>query len=464
MLLEDRDKWREVDHGDDYPPLSTRQKQALIRDFAYRMLRNGESDVSIHEADGAFNSRLDAFDLPAGTTGLLIRRLFVERTNLLRELVPGRVDFAHRTFQEFLAAEAIARGHEIDFLLQKVGDDQWRETIVLAAGLCELGEVAQLLRGLLMGGAKLSKNERKEELATRRTQGQALAIACLETCVELPRALRQEVLSQAKALFSPQTDEVARGVAAAGDLAVPYLVAHADYSEHEAARCVDALAYIGSEAALAVLESYAADTRILVNNALGRAWERFDRHEYARRVLTRVSRLSFTHHLASELLPLQALTQLTDLAITNTPVSDLTPLQVLGKLTRLSVARTQVSDLAPLRVFVGLTHLSLDSTPVNDLTPLQALTSLTELGIERTQVSDLTPLQKLAGLPHIHLERAPVSYLSVTGSRIRNWGNLRGRPGLQIKDVSLGGIVGQLIIQAARGPIRAQGPEKPWGG
>lgn len=479
MLIEDRDKWREVSYGNEYALLTTRQKLALIRDFAYRMMRNGESDLSFAEADGAFDSRLDDFDLQPGTTGEQIRRLFVERAHLLREPVGGRLDFAHRTFQEFLAAQAIARGREMDFLLQKIDDDQWRETIVLAAGLFEPGEVTQLLRSLLVGGAKPAKKERREETAMRRAKGQALALACLETCVELPRAVRQEVLSQAEALFPPQSDEVARGIAAAGDLAVPYLQANPRHSEQEAARCIDALAYIGSETALAMIEMYATDTRSQVSEAIGRAWGRFERQEYVRRVLarathlslsnahtsdlialqrlTKLSKLSIVNSQISDLAPLQQLTNLVELSIVHAPVSDLAPLRKLTALAYLNIERTQASDLAPLRGLCALVELRLGGTPVSDLRPLQGHPVLSRLGIERTRVNDLTPLRTLASLTELKMGLAlaadlsplmgctRLKYLSVTGSRIRDWGELHDHQGLQIVDVSLGSLLKTIV-------------------
>ncbi|NEQ44955.1 MAG: hypothetical protein F6K00_15905 [Leptolyngbya sp. SIOISBB] len=40
--------------------------------------------------------------LPELVTGAHIRSLFVDRAALLREPIVGPIDFAHRTFQEYL--------------------------------------------------------------------------------------------------------------------------------------------------------------------------------------------------------------------------------------------------------------------------------------------------------------------------------------------------------------------------
>ena len=59
----------------------------------------------------------------------------MERSGLLREPAAGRVDFVHRTFQEYLAAKAAVDNDEIGLLVTNAHDDQWREVVVMAAGM-----------------------------------------------------------------------------------------------------------------------------------------------------------------------------------------------------------------------------------------------------------------------------------------------------------------------------------------
>ena len=77
-------------------------------------------------------------------TGEQVRRFFVERTSLLREPVSQRVDFPHRTFQEYLAALAAVDASDFGLLKSKAKDDQWRETIILAAGEARPKEHARI--------------------------------------------------------------------------------------------------------------------------------------------------------------------------------------------------------------------------------------------------------------------------------------------------------------------------------
>jgi predicted NACHT family NTPase len=105
MLLERRDIERHVELRD-YPHLNYRQKRVLLQDFAYWLLTNGWSGVTLSRADERLAVRLINMEgLSKEVTGSGIRRLFVERSDILREPVPGHIDFTHRTFQEFLSSQ-----------------------------------------------------------------------------------------------------------------------------------------------------------------------------------------------------------------------------------------------------------------------------------------------------------------------------------------------------------------------
>ncbi len=72
-------------------------------------------------------------DLPAKAHLLL--KTIIERSGLFRELEDGGLQFAHHTFQEYLAARDItSRDDFIEFVLGKLGNLWWEEVIRLAAG------------------------------------------------------------------------------------------------------------------------------------------------------------------------------------------------------------------------------------------------------------------------------------------------------------------------------------------
>ena len=483
MMLERRDKGREVKHGEEYPDLLYGQKLSLIRDFAYRMLRGGESDIGAEDAADAFAThQADRLGMGREVTGAKILKLFVERTGLLREVLPGRIDFAHRTFQEYLAARAIVHTGEISFLLKQIEDDQWHETILLAAGLANRQQAEKLLKGLLAGGSRVArrKSESEEAAAERRAKGQTLALACLETCDDISREMRQEIVAQAQALFPPSNTQVANAIAAAGDLAVPYLVASPLHTEAQAGLCVYTLGQIGSPAALAALVGYTHDERSQVILQLSSSWERFERREYRTHVIARMKELKLSTPLQQEdlvhlttltslslngsaindLVLLQTLTNLTELSLVGTAVNDLVPLQILTNLTKLTLDGPAVSDLVFLQALTGLTHLAFSNIRVIDFTPLQYLTNLTTLFFTNSRVSDLAPLQHLTNLTTLFLGGTAVSdfthlqhltnlkYLNLIGAAVSNFPLLQTLTNLTTLDLSYTAVSNLTLIQA----------------
>ena len=422
LLLERRDKERHVDLTD-YPVLNYRQKRLLLEDLAYWMIKNNWSQVALELVDERFERKLK--DMPGivpGISGSGVRRLFVERSGIIREPVVEQIDFTHRTFEEFLAAEAAVDEMDIGLLIRNADNDQWREVIILATGLANRQLREKLIKGLITRG-----DEEKEH----RYQFHLLAVSCLETSLELSQEIKAEVEQRLRLLVPPKNMTDAKALATS-DLAVTYLARKKSYPASTTAACIRTLALLGGDTALEVLEGYANDSRSTVLNELLRAWDYFDRETFARRVLSHTMQyhsflklsnpptLDGINYLVSltsleienclqisDLSPLAGLTQLTELHLySSLQVSDLSPLAGLTQLTELLLTLgSQVSDLSPLAGLTQLTELLLTGDlQVSDLSPLAGLTQLTELLLTLgSQVSDLSPLAGLTQLTELLL-------------------------------------------------------------
>jgi hypothetical protein len=417
MLLERRDLEQHIPLND-YPSLSYRQKCVLLEDLAYWLIRNGWSEIKTTEADERFQVKLQ--NLPEehqGISGTKIRRLFVERTGMLREPVDGRLDFTHRTFQEYLAAKAALDQGDIGVLVNNATDDQWREIIILACGRALTPDREKLLTQLL---------ERGDTEKEQQYQLHLLAVSCLETAPELGQELRAAVQQRLVQLVPPKKVADAKALAAAGDLAVPYLAQGLKYSATVTVACARALTLIGTEAALQLLETYTHDTRPSVKAEMLRAWDSFDPADYDKRIVSRIypgTKISlsssprksilrlFTRFTEldlsgcwqfSDLRPLAGLTQLTALDLsTRDGIDDLRPLAGLTRLASLDLGGCwQVTDLAPLAGLTQLTSLNLSGcVQITDLAPLAGLTQLTSLNLSGcVKTIDLAPLAGLTGL------------------------------------------------------------------
>ncbi len=354
LLLERRDKERRVDLTD-YPALSYRQKRVLLEDVAYWMIKNDWSEVSLELVDERFERKLKEMQsIMQDISSSGVRRLFVERSGIIREPVVGQIDFTHRTFEEFLAAKAAIDEMDIGLLKLNAHNDQWREVIILASGLA----TKQMREEIIMGLIKRGDEEKK-----LRYRLHLLAVSCLETSIVLSQEVKAEVEQRLKYLVPPQNMTDAKALASANELAVKYLAKKGTYPATTTAASIRTLALIGGETALEMLEGYAKDKRSTVIHELLRAWDSFDREDFARRVLSRTY-LNRAELILSNSLPtfsgLQYFTNLTKLNLPNTQASDLSPLANLTQLTSLTLQGTQASDLSPLANLTQLTSLDLD--------------------------------------------------------------------------------------------------------
>ncbi len=433
MLLERRDSGRKIKLDMMHlAKLTKDQKLALIQSFAYWLMQNSRSDVERERVDAHFDRRLEYMSLPEEVAGAQIRALFVERAGLLREPIIGRIDFAHRTFQEFLAAQAALNEDSIGVLLQHADDDQWREAIIVTAGLARPRERAELLKGLLQLG---------QEMLERQHYLHLLAVACLETTVEISPDVRAQVIEQARTLLPPQNSDEARVIAKAGNAIVPLLEPNPSYSDQEAAWCVEALAQIGSTAAMNAIANYAktiveVDGNYELSEEIGRAWDAFERHDYAQTVLSnsmilRVPNLiswdGFEHlsHLTNlsllkasitNISPVSSLSNLTKLVVTYTSISDISPVSSLSNLTDLTLHGDSISDLSPVSTLSNLTKLVVTGDSISDISPISPLSNLTELLLSGDSISDISPISPLSNLTSLYLVRTSVSDISLVSS------------------------------------------------
>ena len=277
MLLERRDLERKV--KGDIVDLGRREKEILLRVFAWWLLNNGKSFAQRKDLEDLVAARLEGMPRVDATASEVVRHLLI-RSGLLRQPAEDRVDFIHRTFQEYLAAKEAVGTRSMGVLIGHAHLDQWQEVIILAAGLAEdLSMREELIEGLIQRGDEEEETRHRVHL---------LAVGCLETSAELSPGLAGRVNALLEELIPPKSMTEARAIASAGEVAVPLLGQQAEGSlAVTAAACVRALGLIGSESALSQLERFGPDQRVTVARELLRAWDEFPAEEYARRVLSR---------------------------------------------------------------------------------------------------------------------------------------------------------------------------------
>jgi hypothetical protein len=427
-LLERRDIERDIP-VDEPLTLSLPEKELLLRDIAYWLMQNAQTDAEKAAAINRLGEKLELMPhVRASATETLTYLL--ERSGILREPVEGRIDFIHRTFQEYLAAKQAVAGQDIGFLVKHAHEDNWREVIILAAGHAECRAREKLITGLLARGNKEPAHKHLMHL---------LAVACLETSNELSPEIAQQLRNALADLVPPSTMTEARALASAGELAVPLLAEHRRKTVPVCAACIRTLALIGGDAALETLAKFGGDRRITVGRELLRAWRFFEPEEYARTVLSNAPfpqglqlpelawlptvkhlrmlsslRINGQHTVVSEPVDLAELQGSED-SLTALDVRFLPAVkhwEAIGELGRLdSLQITYCADIERLdfvRTLRSLTLLALSGLPnLQDIGPMRSLKHLVSVWL--TDLPELTTLEPLkrSGTSVLHLWDCP---------------------------------------------------------
>ncbi|MFD5723203.1 NACHT domain-containing protein [Streptomyces sp. NPDC127036] len=405
-LVHDRDADRNVPSAVD-SKLSLGDKLVILRDLAWRLSDNNRSEIDLERAAEYVAAKLRAMRHLDGLDGEQVLEQLRHRSGILRSPAEGRMDFVHRTFQEYLAAKEAAEEDRIGNLVSRAHLDLWRETIIMAAGHANTRQREELLGGIL---------DRAEEEPQHARRLRLLAAACQETLPSVSDGLADR-LDEAVAKLLParrQTDPPA--LAAVGPSLLRWLPRSlGQLTEKAAEQTVRTVALIGGKESLELLAGYVGDEREDVIDELIRAWDYFDADAYADKVLSRLPlagrAVSFTHsgqlHAASRI---PSLTRLR----TSYPLWGLNFLADFPPLRELWAPLREGADLSVLRAHPGLEQLMLfGSGPVRGVSILAELAELRWLALPSPEDADLNTLRLIPKLEVVSLSHVAEQDLSL---------------------------------------------------
>jgi hypothetical protein len=406
MLLERRDEKRGVPAT--MPGLTSRDQLQLLQAIAWWMTQNSRTEAARNEAEKEAGERLAGIrHITAAAANVLDH--MIQRSGILREPVPGRIDFVHRTFQEYLAAREAADRALTGPLLDHAHLDTWRETIILAAGCANAPTREQILAGLLTAATKLPKQARRLRL---------LAAACIETAPAVEPEQLDAIRSHLRGLV-PRSIAEARSLAAVGEPLLSELPADPGaLTEAQAAATVRAAALVNGPAAMTALARYATDPRVRVQRELISCWEYFDPMDYADAILADAPLLD-GHVTINSVVPLPALSRLHRLTRTSVYLNQRLDLQVLSDvphLTDVAFDLGSAGDLEMLAEHPELAYVNLSADRQHlDLRVLAALPNLTDVFLRDLATDqDLAPLTGLDKLTSLGVAGVPVTREVVT--------------------------------------------------
>ena len=279
VLLEKREKQADIKISS-LPELKLKQKSAILQHIAYRLLLLGVAETSRANVREWVAEKLDSIaELPSGSDADSVLEALLQRSGIIREPSIGSIDFIHKTFQEFLAAYAVLDKADWALVLRNAVDERWTEVIVLAVGIAP-----KPTRDLLM-----EKFASKAETASTIELSKVYAIlsaACLSLAVDVNPNLRNKILGLLNNAVPPTSRTEAKMLARIGQPAVELLSRAPMRDELGTIMCIATLANIGSGEALAALGRFANTSNLRLRAEIMRAWDYFDREEYADKVLS----------------------------------------------------------------------------------------------------------------------------------------------------------------------------------
>ncbi|MFB6819273.1 NACHT domain-containing protein [Streptomyces sp. NPDC056347] len=413
MLLGDRDKQRRIDAPEGITMSPAEQAQLLQR-IAIWLVRGNQSELDRAAALRQLERALPGMARLSsqGSSGTILNHL-LNRSGVLQERAEDTYQFAHRTFQDFLAAKEFVEGDQLRELLIRAGSRNWHDVILLAAGHCDRRDHPVLVNGLLDHVPGPADTVTHDEIAV-------LAALCAQHATWLDEPTRERVHAAVGALFPPHDYQAVKVLARLGPAALVHLPDPAQVTDDvDLRRFIDLINEIGGAEAVPHARRWALAHPEL-ELVFAASWDKYPIRIYAREVLS-----SFDLPYRSLVLNTpEKLVALGDLPSARTPmitgehsVSALHAALHGGPWTAVEIQdNPSPTDLSFLTGCVGLESVTLSRCPaVQDLGALTGLPSLESVDLDMTHLSGTslaaTASRELRSLWLNHLTAGQLSQL-----------------------------------------------------
>lgn len=431
LLLERWDETKEesggtkpVDVVEAEETLNKAQKRVLLERISASMVRGSELTISRTCAINRLRRAMAGLRAENEEPEPVLQDLLV-RTGLIREVRNDQtleIEFVHRTFRDYLAANEMVKAGELGALVDHAHEDSWYEVVFMAAAQAREREVADLLTRML------KRAGRRDTDVSAANRLKLVAAACLGYAdVVDPDQARIDVQHATHGLIPPATVEAAELLAKAGTFVVDLLPGPNDRDlderpdcEEAAARVIRTLAMVGGEEAREKIRLFADMHHSTVIDELLRGWRQFEFSEkYATDLLSHVDfRDRVYEERRWDMLPrLRHLVNLRGLKlIGNVPLADERtdryPLADISNLYDLEIVSNEVvHELTPLVRCPKLRVLK-----VSGYSMLQDLSALATMSVDRLTLRTITRTMSGASIDLDTLAGAPVRQLYVQHS------------------------------------------------
>ncbi|MER8045702.1 NACHT domain-containing protein [Streptomyces sp. NPDC094032] len=412
MLLGVRDERRRIDAPDGVH-MTVEEHTQLLQRLAAWLVRGGQTEFTRDQALDRLERTLPGMPrVQAQGTAEEILSHLINRSGLLQERTDGVFHFAHRTFQDFLAAKELVEDDGLPEALRNTHEQHWHDVLLLAAGHCKRRELPILVSGLLEAGSATRKRDLKTTLYV-------LAALAAQHAAWLDEPLRRRVEKAVKSVMLPRSTEQTTQLARLGGYVLPLLPGPKDVAKDAVDSVVRLVSMIGGTTALPYARAFAEAGQTF---QFASVWSHFPAKAFASEVLARLPPgNAITVWTYEQLLLLRDLPQIDGVFLAGEfAMADIVRTLERRPLTYLAMGlNSHVADLALLRSInhSQLRKIYLMGGPLPRLDVLADISALRELDLVSTESSpdplDLTPLH---GLPELSVRVTGVPRKYVLGA------------------------------------------------
>ncbi|MFF3606400.1 NACHT domain-containing protein [Streptomyces sp. NPDC002463] len=274
MLLGARDEQRGIGTPDGIG-MTVDEHTELLQRLAAWLVRGGQTEFTREEALRQIARALPGMPDVAGQgTPEKILTHLLNRSGLLQERTDDVFQFAHRTFQDFLAAKELVDGDHLKEALVHAHDQQWHDVLLLAAGHCTRRDLPVLIEGLLAAGSATGKRDLKTTLYV-------LAALAAEHAAWLDASLHGRVRKAVKSMIRPRNRHQIDQLARLGEYVLPLLPEPEAMPADAVGPVTELIASIGGHVALTYAQAFSEAGHA---HRFGDKWRYFPAEAFARQI------------------------------------------------------------------------------------------------------------------------------------------------------------------------------------
>ncbi|HEX3526045.1 MAG TPA: SUMF1/EgtB/PvdO family nonheme iron enzyme [Thermoanaerobaculia bacterium] len=146
------DLWDRKDKRLELPEVTLKEKRMVLEAIAFHYLKEDLLEADLPMLAGLVQPVLPKIKVQITAENLL--QQIWKRSGILQEQRLGFYGFAHRALHDYLAAACVVEHERDALLLERAGEERWREVILIAAGLAPAGRAARLVESLLARGGE----------------------------------------------------------------------------------------------------------------------------------------------------------------------------------------------------------------------------------------------------------------------------------------------------------------------